>query len=100
METEMGTTDLGTVQLSKTRVKPTSRQWDSQQEHSTVKARQNLPALSPLENNLSMQIKHQYHFLHTAIVIAVVTAYKLWVDEKIGICSTWQVFYLNTNQHN
>lgn len=45
-ETRMGTTDLGSVQLSKTRVKPTSCHWDS---HNGVKPNIFYTVLYPLD---------------------------------------------------
>lgn len=95
METEMGTTDLGTVQLSKTRVKPSSHQWDSQQEHRAVKARQNLPALYPFENNASIHTRN-ITCSFCVMVIAIVTHHKVWWHKKNVFLTT----DLNSYQHN
>lgn len=57
-ETRMGTTDLGSVQLSKTRVKPTSCHWDS---HNGVKPNKIFTVLYPLGYILrSVKKKHAH----------------------------------------
>lgn len=68
-ETRMGTTDLGSVQLSKTRVKPTSCHWDS---HNGVKPNKILLSFTPWVTYLDLWKKictptHLYVLVHICI---------------------------------